>query len=121
MKTLICIVCPKGCHLRVDDADVPVRAMKVSGNGCDRGAVYAEKEITNPTRVVTSTVCISGAAFVRLPVKTDRDIPKKSIFEAMRLLDGLTVKAPVKAGDIIVPDVLGTGANFVATRTLPAR
>jgi CxxC motif-containing protein len=68
--------------------------------------------------VVTSTVCISGAEFVRLPVKTDRDIPKKLIFEAMRLLDGLTVKAPVKAGDIIVPDILNTGANFVATRSM---
>jgi CxxC motif-containing protein len=112
MTPLICIVCPKGCRLRVDEK------MAVSGNGCDRGAVYAEKEITNPTRVLTSTVCISGAEFVRLPVKTDRDIPKKLIFTAMRLLDGLTVTAPVKAGDIIVRDILNTGANFVATRTL---
>jgi CxxC motif-containing protein len=92
--------------------------MAVRGNGCSRGADYAVKEFTNPTRVTTSTVRIKGAAFARLPVKTDRDIPKDAVFKAVRLLDDLTVNAPVKCGDIILPNILNTGANFVATRTL---
>ncbi|MDL2229915.1 DUF1667 domain-containing protein [Treponema sp. OttesenSCG-928-L16] len=114
MKEIICIVCPKGCRLKVDENN----NYAVTGNSCDRGVAYGQKELTNPTRVITSTVIIEGAPVSRLPVKTDRDIPKKDIFSAMALLDGLSVKAPVRAGDIIVKDILGTGANFVATRTL---
>lgn len=114
MTDLICIICPKGCRLRVDEAD----GYAVTGNGCERGIAYAQKELTNPTRVLTSTVHIEGAAIARLPVKTDRDIPKGDVLAAMRLLDGVVVRAPVEMGDVVVPDVLGTDANFVATRTL---
>lgn len=114
MKELICITCPKGCHLKVDDAG----NVSVGGTGCQKGVDYAKKEMTNPTRVITSTVHIVGAAIDRLPVKTDRDIPKGAIFAAMKLLDGLIVHAPIRVGDVIVPDILGTGANWVATRTL---
>ena len=56
MRELICITCPKGCHLRVDEE----KDYKVTGNGCPRGAVYGKKECTHPTRVVTSTVKIVG-------------------------------------------------------------
>lgn len=114
MTELICIVCPKGCHLHVDEED----GYKVTGNSCARGAEYGRKELTNPTRVITSTVKITGAAHSRLPVKTDRDIPKPLIFEAMKLLNVVMVQSPVKTGDIIVKDILGTGANFVATRDM---
>jgi Uncharacterized protein with conserved CXXC pairs len=114
MTELICIVCPKGCHLHVDEQD----GYRVTGNSCARGAEYGCKELTNPTRVITSTVKITGAARSRLPVKTDRDIPKPLIFEAMKLLNGVKVQSPVKTGDIIVKDILGTGVNFVATRDM---
>lgn len=114
MKELICITCPSGCKLKIgEDGSV------TSGAGCARGIEYAQKELTNPTRVITSTVRIKDAEIDRLPVKTDRDIPKGDIFPAMRLLDGLIVTAPVKLGDIIVPNILGSDANFVATRSLP--
>jgi CxxC motif-containing protein len=113
MTTFTCIVCPKGCQLRIDEK------MAVSGNNCERGEKYAIKELTNPTRVTTSTVRIRGAAYTRLPVKTDRDIPKNAVRQAVRLLDRVTVDAPVKCGDIILSNILDTGANFVATRTLP--
>lgn len=116
MKELICIVCPKGCHLKVDEDN----GYAVTGNSCEKGVPYAKKELQNPTRVITSTVRISGAHLPCLPVKTDSDIAKSSIAEAMRLLDNLTVKAPIKVGDIILPNILETGVNFVATRSLPA-
>jgi CxxC motif-containing protein len=114
MTEVICIVCPKGCHLKVDEAD----GYKVSGAGCERGIAYGKKELTNPTRVITSTVRLKGGVTARLPVKTDRDIPKQKIFEAMRLLNDVTATSPVQTGDVIIPDILGLGANFVATRTL---
>lgn len=114
MKELICITCPKGCIMKVDpDGNV------ISGAGCQRGNTYAKKEVTNPTRVITSTVAIEGASIDRLSVKTDRDIPKCDIFQAMLLLDGLTVSAPIKVGDVVVAKILGSDANFVATRSLP--
>lgn len=116
MKELICITCPKGCVMTVG-ADGTV----IFGDVCPRGIDYAKKEMTNPTRVITSTVRISGAEIDRLPVKSDRDIPKEDIFAAMRLLDEMTVCAPVKLGDVIVPNLLGSDASFVATRSLPKR
>ena len=61
---------------------------------------------------------IEGASIARVPVKTDREIPKKDIFAAMRLLDGITLQAPVHVGDIVVPNLLGLGVNFVVTRSL---
>lgn len=114
MKELICIVCPKGCHLKVDEDN----GFAVTGNGCARGAEYGKKELVNPTRVITSTVRLEGAALCRLPVKTSADIPKKDIFRAMRLLDAVTVQAPVKTGDVIVPNILGLGVDFISTKTV---
>ncbi|MDL2324978.1 DUF1667 domain-containing protein [Ruminococcaceae bacterium OttesenSCG-928-A16] len=114
MKELICIVCPKGCHLKIDEEN----GFAVTGNACEKGPVYAVKELTNPTRVVTSTVRIQGAEIPRMPVKTDGDIPKDKIFAAMQLLNGVTLQAPVRVGTVIVPNILGTGKNFVATRSL---
>jgi NADPH-dependent 2,4-dienoyl-CoA reductase/sulfur reductase-like enzyme/CxxC motif-containing protein len=111
---LICIVCPRGCHLEVDENN----NFAVTGNSCERGAKYGRQEITNPTRVITSTVCAAGGKLVRMPVKTDQNIPKDRIFEAMKLLDGLEVKSPFKAGEVVVGDICGTGANFISTRGL---
>lgn len=114
MKQIICIVCPKGCHLNVDEEN----DFAVTGNGCPRGAEYGKAEATHPTRVITSTVKISGAAHRRCPVKTDLPIPKELVFDAMRLLDSVELTSPVQRGDTVVADILGTGANFVVTRSM---
>ena len=114
MTELVCIVCPKGCRLHVDEKN----GYKVTGNSCPRGEVYGKKELIAPTRTVTSTVKIRGASIARVPVKTDHEIPKKDIFAAMRLLDGITLQAPVHVGDIVVPNLLGLGVNFVVTSSL---
>lgn len=110
-QQLVCIVCPKGCRITVE-------AGSTSGAGCERGAAYALKETTHPTRVITSTVRIEGAALPRLPVKTDRDIPMEYVLEAMKLLDVVTVCAPVHTGDVIAASVCGTEANWIATRDM---
>ena len=93
----------------------------VTGNSCPHGAEYGRKELTNPTRVITSTVCVEGGTLRRASVKTSSDIPKGKIFEAMRLLDHVTLQAPVHMGDIVVHDILGLGVDFVATKNVPPR
>ena len=114
MKQLICIVCPKGCHLNVDEQN----GYAVTGNGCPRGAEYGKKELTHPTRVITSTVKIKNGTHSRCPVKTDRDIPKELIFKAMALLNDVELVSPVKRGDIVLSDILGTEANFIVTKSM---
>lgn len=114
MTELICIVCPKGCHLKVDEKN----EYSVTGNSCARGEAYGKAELKNPTRVVTSTVRISGGLHKRCPVKTNGTIPKGLVFTAVRLLDQVDLKSPVKADQIIVENVLGTGVNFITSRNM---
>lgn len=111
---LICINCPLGCPLtvEVDNGEV----VSVTGNTCPRGITYAQKEITNPTRIVTSTVMVEGGKSAMVSVKTKEDIPKGKIFDVVKALKGVVVKAPVKIGDVIVPNVAGTGVDIVATK-----
>ena len=114
MKELICIVCPKGCHLQVDET----RDYAVSGNSCPRGAEYGKNELLHPTRVLTSTVKIKGGLHPRLPVKTTQAIPKELLFQAMKALDGVELTAPVTVGQVVVANLLDTGADVVATRNM---
>lgn len=112
-KELICISCPLGCHLTVDAEN-----KTVTGNTCKRGEVYGLNEVINPIRVITSTVKIEGARLPVLPVKTNGAIPKNMNFEAMKIINEITCKAPIKVGDIIINDILGTGIDVVASRSL---
>lgn len=114
MTELICIVCPKGCHLCVDEEN----GYAVKGNSCDRGEEYGKREVQNPVRVLTSTVYVEGAGGRCCPVKTSEAIPKKDIFRAMAELRELTVQAPVKTGDVIVKNVCGSGADWIATKDM---
>ncbi len=115
MKELICIVCPQGCHLKVDEEN----GFAVTGNSCPRGAEYGKMEMTHPTRVVTSTVRCRGGLYPRCPVKTDRAIPKELMRPVMEALEGVTLAAPAAVGQVVVENVCGTGANVVATRDMP--
>ena len=112
MKEIICITCPKGCHLKVDE-----ETFAVTGNSCPRGAVYGANELRNPVRVVTSTVVVDGPAR-RLPVKTDRPIPKGKMFEVMDEIARVRVQPPVAVGQILIPNVADTEGNVVATKNL---
>ncbi|MBR2028590.1 MAG: DUF1667 domain-containing protein [Oscillospiraceae bacterium] len=114
MKKLICIVCPKGCHLAVDMQ----KGFAVTGNGCSKGEIYAKQELENPTRTVTGTVKIKGAVHPRCPVKTSGAIPLKLVQKAYAQLDDITLEAPVKTGDVVLKNVCGTGVDFVATRDM---
>lgn len=113
VKHITCIVCPNGCSMEAEVEDDEV--LRVTGNLCLKGMVYAEKEVTNPTRVVTSTVAVEGGVLPRVSVKTKKDIPKDKMMECARELKHVTVKAPVHIGDVIAENIAGTGVNIVAT------
>ncbi len=113
-RDLICIGCPMGCPLIVGIENDEV--VSVTGHTCKRGEVYAKKEVTNPTRIVTSTVRVDGGRTEMISVKTKEDIPKGKIFDCVKALKDVVVKAPVFIGDVIVSDVAGTGVDIVATK-----
>ncbi|QGU94031.1 DUF1667 domain-containing protein [Clostridium bovifaecis] len=113
-RELICIGCPMGCALEVTLEGKKV--VDVKGNTCIKGVAYAEKECTNPTRIVTSTVEVEEGELAVVSVKTERDIPKEKISECMEYLKGVRVKAPISIGDIIIKDIASTGINIVATK-----
>ncbi|MBN1064198.1 MULTISPECIES: DUF1667 domain-containing protein [Clostridium] len=115
IKELICISCPMGCHLKVDAEN-----NTVTGNTCKRGAEYGINEVTHPVRVITSTVKVKGGQLPVIPVKTNGAIPKGLNFKCMEVLSGVELQAPVKIGDVIVKDVLGTGVDIVAARNMKA-
>lgn len=115
-KELTCTRCPMGCFLAVEmDGD---KVVSVSGNTCIRGEQYGKKECTNPTRIVTSTIPVIGGLAYVVPVKTDKDIPKDKISECIKLLKNIKINAPIKIGDVVCKNILGTDANIVATRNI---
>ena len=114
-KNMICIVCPMGCRLKVQGTDVN---LEVSGNRCKKGITYAHDEITNPTRMICTTVKIKGGLHSVVPVKTDRAIPEKYKLEVVKSVNNLELTSPVKMGDIIISNLLNTGVNIVAERDM---
>ena len=92
IRNLTCISCPMGCQITVEMDGSEV--VSVTGNTCKRGDVYARKEVTNPTRIVTSTVKVIGGKADMVSVKTREDIPKGKIFDCVKSLKGVEVEAP---------------------------
>lgn len=117
-KVITCINCPVGCRMTVSLA-ADGSFVSVTGNTCPRGAVYAKQECTEPLRVITAVIPVSGSN-LPLSVKTSGPVPKEKIAAIMQVLGDVSVTAPVSAGDVIVPDVLGTSADIIATRSVAA-
>ncbi|HHV42635.1 MAG TPA: DUF1667 domain-containing protein [Clostridiaceae bacterium] len=110
---VICILCPRGCHLRVNP-----ETYFVTGNQCPDGPEYAKKELQRPVRTVTATVTVNGGRFSRLPVKTEYPVNKDLIPDIMAALKNVVVSPPLNVGDVVVADIAGSGVNIVATRKL---
>ena len=110
MKDIICIVCPRGCKLHIDNE------LNVTGNNCPRGLAYALNEIKNPTRELTSFIRLEDNSICS--VKTTAPIPKGKMFEVIKFLNSIHPKGPIEIGDIIVKNILDTGCDVVATRNI---
>ena len=113
-KKLICVSCPVGCEITAEiDESVITR---VTGNRCPRGGAYANQEAIDPMRVLPTSVRVIGGNLPLVSVKTDQPVPKRLIWEIMDYIRTLSVDAPVKIGQVLTENVLGTEANLVATR-----
>ena len=116
-RTLTCIGFPMGCQVTVDYDGETIHS--VTGNTCSRGDIYARKEVTHPTRIVTTSVRVEGGVIPQVSVKTASDIPKEKMFAIVRALKDVTVQAPVAMGDVVLQDVAGTGVSVIATKNVP--
>ena len=119
VKEMPCIVCPMSCHLSVT-LDENGKVLEVTGNSCKRGDEYARAELSNPTRMVTSTVKLTNGLYSRLPVILSKVIPKDRMFDVMAEINKIEVMAPVSLNQVLLSDVCGLGADVLASRTMPA-
>lgn len=114
-RNLTCIVCPMGCDITVT-FDENNTIASISGNSCKRGALYAESECTHPTRTLTTTaMCENGRP---VPVKSNTPVPKDKMFECMKIINAARVALPVKAGDIIVKNIVNSGSDIIAVQNM---
>lgn len=116
----LCIECPLGCRLEVEE-DTQGGIVEVRGFSCKKGKAFAEREHTDPRRMVTATVAVRGGFWPRLPVRTTAEVPKDRVWDVVELLRPISVESPVLMGDVIVADIAGTGVDVVASRDMPTR
>jgi CxxC motif-containing protein len=114
-KEFICIVCPRGCHITVDDDG------NIEGYGCIRGKKYVEEELEDPRRIVTSTVKTVFPDRPRISCKTSEPVPKGKIFDVMEAIDAVTVDEELAIGDTVIHNVCDTGADIVLTKAVKPR
>jgi len=118
MKEYTCIVCPRSCRITVEEKD---GELVITGNTCKRGYEFAKNEYTDPKRMLTTTVKVTGGVLPRIPVISTQEVPKDRLEDCLKVLYGLELKAPVQYGEMICENILGTGVDIKASRTLQAK
>lgn len=116
-QKIVCIRCPTGCQIELDVSSTG-DVLKVSGNECERGSEYATIEFKSPVRILTTTVTTEGSSRPLLPVKTNKPIPKRMLKECMKFLSEVKIKPPIRMGEVIVANILGTEADILSTSEL---
>lgn len=114
IKNLICIVCPIGCNIEAEIVNGKVESVK--GHTCKRGQEYAVSECSNPVRTITTTIFVDEGKV--LSVKTDRPVPKETIFDCMNVINSKKVSLPINIGSVIIENIEGTGANIISTKNM---
>lgn len=115
MREMVCIVCPRGCTMKIDGEGENIT---VTGNSCKRGAQFAVSEMTAPARTICTTVKTVFPEAPVLPVRVSAEIPKDRIFDVMREINKTTVSERIGRGDVVIKNVLGLEADIIATSSL---
>jgi len=116
-RHFVCVVCPIGCEIDVVHDGSKIISMK--GNKCEKSEEFVRQELIEPMRTLTTTVRIQGSRWPVIPVRTDKAVPKRLFPRIMKRLRRIKLQAPVNMLDVVVKDIVGTGANIIATRTMP--
>jgi len=112
-KIITCITCPIGCAITVRGEGADIAHME--GSQCKRGEEYARNEFVHPVRILTTSVKVTGAGCPLIPVRSDKPVPQELLMQCMDIIKTKAVRAPVGRYDVIIPNILGTGANIIAT------
>ena len=115
---MICIVCPLSCDIKVETKKERKEIVNIKGCKCPKGKEYASREIIDPQRVFTAVVKVKGGHLPVVSVKTVKPIPKHRLFDAIRVISKIEVKAPIKVRDVIVTNLLDTGVPVIATSNI---
>lgn len=115
-KEIICTVCPTGCRITVEGEGTNITS--IVGNSCKRGVQYATDEFIEPKRLLTCSVKLEGATRAVLPVRSSAPVPLKNVFDCMKVVKTTSVTAPVKVGQVIIPDILGLGVDIVSAMSI---
>lgn len=118
LKEFTCIICPNGCDVRAEVADGKI--VRIEGNTCPKGEAYVRQELTEPKRTITTSVLVDGGVFPLASVRLSDPIPKERIFDVAREIQKIRLKAPVKAGTVLLSDVLHLGSKVIVTRDVPS-
>jgi CxxC motif-containing protein len=116
-RHFVCVVCPIGCE--IDVVHDGSKIISIEGNKCEKSEEFVRQELIEPMRILTTTVRIQGSRWPVIPVRTDKSVPKRLFPRIMRRLRSTKLRAPVNILDVVMRDILGTGANIIATRTMP--
>jgi len=118
-KKIVCTQCPLGCKINVVYADADeIEIIEVKGNRCKRGLEFVKQEITDPLRVVVTSVKVEDGEIPMASVRSDKPVPLRLMKDIMKVLKETKVKAPVKRGDVVIQNILGTGSDIIATRSV---
>ncbi|RLL83977.1 molybdopterin oxidoreductase [Petrotoga sp. HKA.pet.4.5] len=118
-KKIVCTQCPLGCKINVIYADADeIEIVEVKGNRCKRGLEFVKQEITDPLRVVVTSVKVEDGEIPMASVRSDKPVPLRLINDIMKILKETKVKAPIKRGDVVIQNILDTGSDIIATRSV---
>ena len=116
---ITCIICPNGCKITV--REIPGQPLQVKGATCKRGTEYASQEYREPKRMLITTMRVEGGAVPLVPVRSNKELPKERIFEAVARVSQIGVRAPIKMGTVLVPNLLNLGVDVIASRDIRER
>ncbi len=117
-KKIRCILCPEGCPMQAVYESGSKKIVSLEGYNCKKGVKFAEAEVSNPLRTLTTTICINSVITQRLPVRSSTPAPKEKIASMVKAVKKIRAKAPVKMGEIIMADILGTGVDIISSATV---
>ena len=118
-RTFTCIVCPNGCEIEAEYEGASV--LSVTGNLCPKGKTYVTQELVDPQRTIASSVRVKNGVLPLVSVRLTRPIPKDRIFDVMREINRCEVTAPVRIGEVVIPQVLGLDSDVIITKNIAAK